>query len=138
MVFRKTILQVYSGREPFRFDDFIRGTLRLFNYAIDRSIDVKINVAGSEFEPYLLVNNTPFDSVNITPYIYYTNVDQDLLVKDLDAFMISPDPLFIITSNVWIDRSDIYNESYIGYNNLVGYKDNSVKLLVYQLTPSGD
>ena len=44
MVFRKAIIQVYSGNETFCFDDFVRGTLRLFNYAIDHNIDIKINV----------------------------------------------------------------------------------------------
>ena len=54
MVFRKTIVHVFSGNEPFGFDDFVRGTLRLFNYAIDHNIDVKINISGSEFEPYMI------------------------------------------------------------------------------------
>ena len=57
MALRKAIIQVYSGHETFGFNDFVRGTLRLFNYAIERNIDVKINIAGAEFESYMIVNN---------------------------------------------------------------------------------
>jgi hypothetical protein len=123
MVFRKAIIQVYSGNIPFGFDDFVRGTLRLFNYAIDHNIDVKINVAGSEFEPYMIVNNYIYDTVNITPRVYYMNVDQETLRMDLDAFLLTSDPIIVLTSNVWLDRNDIYNLSYVGFDKLVRYKE---------------
>jgi hypothetical protein len=61
MALRKVILQVYSGNEPFGFNDFVRGTLRLFNYAIDNNIDVEVNIAGAEFEPYMIVKNYNYD-----------------------------------------------------------------------------
>jgi len=123
MVFRKAIVQVYSGKEPFSFDDFVRGTLRLFNYAIDHNIDVKINVAGSEFEQYMIVNNYPYDTTYIKPKFYYMNVDQETLKKDLDDFINSSDPIFVVTSNVWIDRNDIYNLSYVGFDTIVRYRE---------------
>lgn len=123
MVFRKAIIQVYSGNEPFGFDDFVRGTLRLFNYAIDNDIDVKINVAGSEFEDYMIVKNYTYDMQRITPKIYYMDVDQETLRIDLDAFLKSSDPIFVVTSNVWLDRNDIYNLSYVGFDKLVRYKE---------------
>ena len=123
MVFRKAIVQVYSGNEPFGFDDFIRGTLRLFNYAIDHNIDVKINISGSEFEPFMIVNNYNYDKARIIPKTYYMNADQETLIKDLDAFMNTSDAIYVLTSNVWFDRNDIYNLSYVGFDKIVRYKE---------------
>lgn len=123
MVFRKAIIQVYSGNESFGFDDFVRGTLRLFNYAIDNNIDVKINVAGSEFEPYMIVNNYIYDKVSIKPKFYYMNSDEQSLIKELDAFLASSEPIFVLTSNVSLDRNEIYNLSYIGFDKLVRYRE---------------
>jgi len=123
MVFRKAIIQVYSGNESFGFDDFVRGTLRLFNYAIDNNIDVKINVAGSEFEPYMIVNNYIYDKVSIKPKFYYMNSDEKALITELDAFLSSSEPIFVLTSNVSLDRNEIYNLSYIGFDKLVRYRE---------------
>jgi len=123
MVFRKAIIHVYSGNEPFGFDDFIKGTLRLFNYAIDHNIDVKINIAGSNFEEYMIVNNYPYDSTHIIPKVYYMDVDQETLRKDLDEFMTNSEAIYVLTSNVWLDRNDIYNLSYVGFDSIVRYKD---------------
>jgi len=123
MALRKAIIQVYSGNEPFGFHDFVRGTLRLFNYAIDNNIDVKVNVLGAEFEPYMIVNNYNYDTVNIKPRVYYMNVDQTLLVNDLDDFMKSPDSIFVLTSNVWLDRNDISNLSFLAFDKLVRLRD---------------
>jgi sugar lactone lactonase YvrE len=123
MVFRKAIIQVYSGNEPFGFDDFVRGTLRLFNYAIDHNIDVKINVSGAEFEAYMIVNNYSYDTTHIKPKLYFMNIDQELLIQDLDNFMNTSDPIFVVTSNVWMDRTDIYNSSYVNFDALVRYKE---------------
>jgi len=123
MVFRKSIIQVYSGNEPFGFDDFVKGTLRLLNYAIDHNIDVKINVSGSEFEPYMIVNNYNYDKVNTTPKVYYMQADQQTLIQDLDNFVASAEPVIVLTSNVWFDRNDIYNLSYVGFNTLVRFRE---------------
>jgi sugar lactone lactonase YvrE len=123
MVFKKTIVQVFSGKEPFGFDDFVRGTLRLFNYAVDHNIDVRVNISGAEFEPYMIVTNFVYDKINLVPKVYYTGVDDVVLVKNLDAFLESTDPLFVVSSNVKLDRIDIYNLSYIGYDTIVRYKE---------------
>jgi len=123
MALRKAIIQVYSGNEPFGFHDFVRGTLRLFNYAIERNIDVKVNVVGAEFEPYVIVNNYNYDTVNIKPKVYYMNVDQTLLVNDLDDFMKSSDSIFVLTSNVWVDRTDISNLSFLAFDKLVRLRE---------------
>jgi len=123
MVFKKTIVQVYSRNNQFGFEDFVRGTLRLFNYAIDRDIDVRVNISGSEFESYLLVTNYIYDAKNIIPKVYYNEIDKGSLINDLDIFIKSSEPIFVLTSNVSIDRSDIYNLSYIGYNKLIRYND---------------
>jgi len=123
MVFRKAIIQVYSGNEPFTFDDFVRGTLRLFNYAIDHDIDVKINIAGSEFEPYMIVKNYTYDMQRMVPKMYFMDVDQETLKQDLDAFLKTSDPIFVVTSNVWLDRNDIYNLSYVGFDTIVRYRE---------------
>lgn len=123
MALRKAIIQVYSGNEPFGFHDFVRGTLRLFNYAIDHNIDVKVNLTGAEFEPYVIVKNYKYDSVSIRPKFFHMNVDNALLIQELDAFMMTPDPIFVLTSNVWLDRCDIYNMSFLGFDAAVRLKD---------------
>jgi hypothetical protein len=51
------------------------------------------------------------------------NVDHSLLIQDLNAFMMSPDPIFVLTSNVWLDRCDIYNMSFLGFDAAVRLKD---------------
>jgi sugar lactone lactonase YvrE len=128
MVFRKTIVQVYSGNEPFGFDDFVRGTLRLLNYAIDHNIDVKINISGSEFEQYMIVSNYEYNTNRIKPKIYYMNVDNQALIQDLDAFMKTSDSIFVVTSNMWLDRTDIYNLSYVKFDTMVRYKETLYQL----------
>ena len=123
MVFRKAIIQVYSGNEPFGFDDFVKGTLRLLNYAIDHNIDVKINIAGSEFEPFMIVNNYAYDKTYTKPKVYYMQSDQQTLIQDLDEFVASEEPVIVLTSNVWFDRNDIYNLSYVGFDKLVRFRE---------------
>jgi sugar lactone lactonase YvrE len=123
MVFRKAIIQVFSGNEPFGFHEFVKGTLRLFNYAVDHDIDVKVNVSGAEFEQYVIVNNYVYDMERIKPNVYYMEVDQENLIKDLDEFMKSSEPIFVVSSNVWLDRNDIYNLSYVGFDKIVRYRD---------------
>jgi sugar lactone lactonase YvrE len=123
MSLRKVILQVYSGNEPYGFNDFVRGTLRLFNYAIDHNIDVKINIIGAEFEPYMIVENYKYNSDIIKPKIYDMNINQVLLINDLDIFMTTTEHIFVVTSNVWLNRSDIYNMSYLAFDNLINFKD---------------
>lgn len=123
MGFKKTIVQVYSGNEPFTFDDFIKGTLRLFNYAIDNNVDVKINIAGSEFEQYMIVKNYTYTLLSAKPKIYYTEVDKVSLVNDLDIFLKNSEPHFFVTSNVCLNRSDIYHMSFVGFDSIVRYKD---------------
>jgi sugar lactone lactonase YvrE len=123
MALRKTIIQVYSGNEPFGFHDFVRGTLRLFNYTIDRNINLKINVSGAEFEQYMIVENYNYDKLNIRPKVYHMPIDQNLLINELDEFMKTPDPIYVLTSNVWLDRSDIYNTSFLAFDTLVRLKD---------------
>jgi len=122
MSLRKVILQVYSGNEPYGFNDFVRGTLRLFNYAIDRNIDVKINITGAEFEPYMLVENYKYNSQIIKPKVYDMDVNKLALINDLDNFMLSQDRIFVLTSNVWLNRSDIYTMSYLGFYSLISFK----------------
>jgi len=120
MVFKKIIVQKFSGKEPFGFDDFIRGTLFLLKYAIHRDIDVKINIAGSEFEEFMLVKNFVCE---LPAKIYYAEIDKTAIIKDLDDFMSSPDPLFVVTSNVALERSEISNLSFVKFDSLVRYKD---------------
>ena len=124
MSLRKVILQVYSGNEPYGFNDFVRGTLRLFNYAIDHNIDVKVNISGANFEPFMIVNNYNYNSAIIKPKIYDMNSNQSLLINDLDKFMTTPDPIFVLTTNISLDRSDIYTMSYLGFYALIDFKDN--------------
>ena len=119
MPITKTIVHVYRGKEPFGFNDFIRGTLRLLNFANDNNIDVKINIIGSEFEPYVTVNNYSYASSSI-PQIFFNNVDQNNLISKLMEFKHNTETEYVITSNVWIDRKDIYSLSYIKLHSLIG------------------
>jgi sugar lactone lactonase YvrE len=124
MSLRKVILQVYSGNEPYGFNDFVRGTLRLFNYAIDHNIDVKVNIAGADFEPFMIVENYNYNTAIIKPKIYDMNSNHAILINDLDKFMMTPDPIFVLTSNICLDRSDIYTMSYLGFYGLIDFKAN--------------
>ena len=83
MPITKTIVHVYCGKEPFGFNDFIRGTLRLLNFAIDNNILLKINIAGSEFHEYVSVNNYIYLS---PPQVFFNHLDQANLITDLSAF----------------------------------------------------
>lgn len=114
---RKTIIQVYRGKEPFGFNDFIRGTLRLLNFANDNNMDVKVNIAGCEFESYLTVNNYSYRS---TPQIFFSDVDQTNIITSLTAFKNGNELDCVVTSNVWIDRKDIHSLSYVKLHSLVG------------------
>jgi sugar lactone lactonase YvrE len=114
---RKTIIQVYRGKEPFGFNDFIRGTLRLLNFANDNNIDLKVNIVGSEFESYLTVNNYSYRS---TPQIFFNDIDQTTLITSLMDFKNGNQLDYVVSSNVWIDRKDIYSLSYVKLHSLVG------------------
>jgi len=118
---KKTIIQVYSGKEPLGFNDFVRGTLRLLNYATDRNAELKINIQGSKFEPYMIVDNYTYNPELFTPVVYLSNNTN--LIQDLDAFINSSDIHYVITSAVYIDRSKIYNTSYIKFNSFVQFKN---------------
>ena len=121
MVFKKAIIQVYSGNEPFGFHDFVRGTLRLLNYTIDRNIDLKVNVRGSEFAPYMIVDNFAYNTDLLKTKLYYAEVDKETLINDLDAFMNTSEPLLVVTSSVSLHRSSIYHMSFVRYDALVRY-----------------
>ena len=123
MVFKKAIIQVYSRNNQFSFDDFVKGTLRLLNYATDRNIDLKINISGSEIEKYTTVSNYNYDNINITPKVYFNGIDNLLLINNLDTFVMSTERIFVITSNVSLDRCDIYNSSYLTFDKLLRYND---------------
>jgi len=123
MVFNKTVIQVYSGNEPFHFNDFVRGTLRLLNYTLDHNIDLKINISGSEFESYLIVNNYGYNTALFTPKIFYAGADDTSLIKELDAFMLTSAPVLVVTSSIALERHDVYNASYLGFYSLVRFKD---------------
>lgn len=118
---RKTIVQVYSGNEPLGFNDFVRGTLRLLNYTIDRNIDLKINIEGSNFEQYMHVTNYKYNPEIYTPILYLSNNTN--LIDNLNEFINSSDMMYVITSAVYIDRSKIYNTSYYKFNSLVQFKN---------------
>lgn len=119
MPITKTIVHVYRGKEPFGFNDFIRGTLRLLNFANDNNIDVKVNIVGSDFESYVTVNNYTYTSTSI-PHIFFNDVDQNNIITNLLEFKNNSETEYVITSNVWIDRKDIYSLSYVKLYSLVG------------------
>lgn len=126
MVLRKAIIQVYSGNETFDVNDFIRGTLRLLNYASDNNVDFKINISGSNFEQYMSVVNSTYNASLYSRKIYYADIDDKLLNKDLDAFILNSEPFFILCSNVFLERNDIYNSSYIMFNSLIKFKNDII------------
>jgi sugar lactone lactonase YvrE len=118
---RKTIVQVYSGNEPLGFNDFVRGTLRLLNFTIDRNIDLKINIEGSDFEQYLNVTNYRYNPELYKPIVYLSNNTD--LIYNLSEFVNSSNTIYVITSAVYIDRSKIYNTSYYKFISLVEFKN---------------
>jgi len=122
MVLKKAIIQVYSQSTPFDFNDFVRGTLRLLNYTLENNLDLKLNIIGSGFEQYVNVTNYNYNTSIYTPKTYYAELDNDLLIKDLNIFLSNSDPIFVISSNVFLERNDIRDKSYIAFELLVTLK----------------
>jgi hypothetical protein len=120
MVLKKTIIQVYSGKETFGFQDFVGGTLRLLNFAIDTNIDIRVNIIGSEFEQFLFVDNYMYDTTSILPSIFYNN-ESKLLDDTLFAFINNSEKFLFVTSSVSLERNDIYGNSYRMFQKLVNY-----------------
>ena len=119
MPITKTIVHVYRGKEPFGFNDFIRGTLRLLNFANDNNMLLDLNIIGSEFEEYVTVDNYIYAPTSI-PQIFFNDVDQNNLITKLIEFKNNSETEYVVTSNVWIDRKDIYSLSYIKLHSLLG------------------
>jgi sugar lactone lactonase YvrE len=86
------------------------------NFANDNNMDLKLNIVGSEFESYLIVNNSSYRS---TPQIFFSDIDQTNLITSLTDFKNGNEPYHVVTSNVWIDRKDIYSVSYVKLHSLV-------------------
>jgi sugar lactone lactonase YvrE len=122
MLNRKIIVQVYSGKEPLDFNDFVRGTLRLLNYVNDKNIDLKLNIQGSLFENYINIKNYSYYPEVNKPIVYFSNNKN--LISDLDSFVESSEKMYVLTSAVYVDRSKIYNNSYLKFNSLVEFKPN--------------
>ena len=117
MVFTKTIVQVYNETSLFTFEDFFRGTLRLIKFASENSMNVKLNLEGNPISQYLIIQNYPTFNFSITPYWMYK--DDSLLLSELDAFRENSLPIFPVTSNVWLKRTDITPLVLQEFNKLV-------------------
>ena len=99
MPITKTIVHVYRGKEPFGFNDFIRGTLRLLNFANDNNMLLDLNIIGSEFEEYVTVDNYIYAPTSI-PQIFFNDVDQNNLITKLIEFNNASIRIFNLKGNL--------------------------------------
>ena len=119
MVFTKTIVQVYPENSFLTFEDFFRGTLRLLQFANNNSIDVRVNLEGNPISQYVYVQNYPTFNFPVASFWMYK--DNALLETDLENFNTGSLPIFPVTSNVWLKRTDISSSLIQEFNKLVQF-----------------
>ena len=118
MVFKKTIIHVYSDSTPFGFEEYLQGTLRLLKYANDTNMNLRVNVTNSELFQYVIVDT--YDIGTTAPKIFYTNRD---LVNALNRFKLGSDSIFVVSTNVSMNRAEVGNQVYVDFSNLIRFKD---------------
>lgn len=118
MVFKKTIVQQYTNTTPFDFIDFVRGTISLIQYALNNDMVVRLNLEGSPFSQYLIVDN--YNTDNYLTKLYCTS-DAALLYGDLDAFKSTDAALFVVTTNWTMNAMAISNYAILEFKQLIEY-----------------
>lgn len=118
MVFKKTIVQHYTNTTPFGFTEFVRGTLSLIQYGLNNNTDVHVNLEGSPFSQYLIVEN--YNIKDFPAMIYYT-ADPSILYNDLEAFKVNDSPMLVVTTNWTMNPVAISNYATIKFRKLIEY-----------------
>lgn len=119
MVFKKTLIHVYTNQYPFGFPEFVRGTLFLLNYANKNEMVVQVNLVNHAMADYVVVNN--FDLQGLIPKVYYEDRDRKLLADELQKFQEGSLPSIAITTNIGVHKNDVDPLSVIEFSRLVSF-----------------
>lgn len=119
MVFRKTIVHVYTSQNQFSFGEFVRGTLFLLSYANKNNMILQLNLEEHAMSTYIDVNN--FDHGEVIPKIYYDDKDTPRLIDDLTNFKEDSLPLIAIRTNIGIHKNEIDPLSILQFNKLITF-----------------
>ena len=125
MVFTKTVVHQYSKSSGLSFEEFVRGTLFLLNYTTSSRINLRVNIQDPDLLQYVIVNN--YDTYVLTPTaLFYTDSYKKsnmALLRALDSFSTSSSPLFVVTTNAFIDRKEVSVNAYLEFSNLIGFPE---------------
>ena len=132
MVFKKTLIHVYTNQYPFGFPEFVRGILFLLNYANKNEMVVQVNLVNHAMSEYVIVNN--FDIQDLIPKIYYENKDKTLLLNELQSFQENTVPSMAITTNMGIHKNEIDPVSVIQFNHLISFTQSIKDQVTARLT----
>jgi len=104
MGFTKTIIQRFSDTTPLSFLDFVKGTISLIQYGINNNINVRVNLEGSPFSDFLIVEN--YDTHAFPVSTYYGSADTQLLYTNLENFREDTSALLVVSTG-WFYRGYI-------------------------------
>jgi len=121
MVFTKTIVYIYTDKYPFSFGEFVKGLLYIINYAMKNGIVVKLNIEITGLSNYINVENYKVPPGYQTKVYYNNNDDASLLLDELQAFKKSPSPIYLLTTNLEINRNEIDSITMIEFNKLIRF-----------------
>jgi hypothetical protein len=119
MVFKKTIVHLYTNQYPFSFGEFVRGTLFLIQYANKNEMIVKLNIANHSISEYLIIDN--YDTRGNHTKVYYDGINLNMLMDDLHEFKTNTAPFIVITTNTGIHKNEIDKLSIIEFNKLISF-----------------
>ena len=121
MVFKKTIVHIYSDTYPFSFGEFVRGTFYLLSFAINYpNIQVQVNIENHAMAPYVNVNNYVLPK-SVNPQVYYSDRNVVQIKNDLAEFVKGSYPIMYVTTNMEIPRSEVTPQCVLQFSRLVGF-----------------
>jgi hypothetical protein len=114
----KVIVHVFRDFYNYSFGDFVKGSLNLLQYALQRGCRVRLNVAESSLSNLLIVENHDLAGAKVK---LYEPKDSKLLADDLYSFMNGTSRMFVLATNIGIHRNEIDNLSILELNRLIQY-----------------
>lgn len=118
MGFSKTIIQRFSNVTPLSFLDFVKGTISLIQYAINNNLNLRVNLEGSPFADFLIVEN--YDTRNFPVTTYYGSADTHLLYTNLETFREDTSALFVVSTG-WFYRGYISDHAVREFKTLIQF-----------------
>jgi hypothetical protein len=119
MVFKKTVVQVWSNNTPFSFIDFFRGTLSLIQYGLDNKLNVRVNLNGCPISQYLIVEN--YDTHDFAERSYIYDADYGRLYDDLEVFRENDAALLVVNTNWVLNVNRITDFAVIEFKKIIQF-----------------